>query len=449
MLYLKIENPGTFDVESLLVLGVTGSRHNEENIGKFGSGGVHYFLTLMRNDIYPIMYIGNCRVEMKCKNVHIDGGTFRQALVIINGKEPNGKTFRYVKDLSYTLEWGELDWNEVGYGIREIIANALDNSTQKDRANNGVSIELVTDAKPKEGHTAVFVPYTEEVADYYKDLPRKFLHFSSKYSPTQTVLPKKNESPCRIYHKGVFVRELEENSIFDYNCPDLTLNESRTSDVYACLAGIGHAIGNKKNKEYLKKVLRRTIGRNDLTESRLSHYSFAWGLKENLIDAYIEEFGLDTVLCQSDFTEGYASKKGYQTVRLAAAFSEVLKTCERVKKDSDVLNHAQIAGLEDMPATPEVKEAFNKVWAFLETHKMTALKDKPDVKCIRVHMDSGSVMGGKYDAKNQTIYISDSLGGLELLQTVLEEVVHHVTGAADGSRDIQDFLFKFLAAFIN
>ena len=31
-----------------------------------------------------------------------------------------------------------------------------------------------------------------------------------------------------------------------------------------------------------------------------------------------------------------------------------------------------------------------------------------------------------------------------LLQVALEEVVHHVTGAGDMSRDLQDFLFRLV-----
>ena len=73
-------------------------------------------------------------------------------------------------------------------------------------------------------------------------------------------------------------------------------------------------------------------------------------------------------------------------------------------------------------------------------------RSKPIVKCFETIMDAGSLKLGYY--KDGVVYINTDISrGLSnmLLQTMLEEVAHHITGACDGSRDLQDFAFKVAA----
>ena len=43
-----------------------------------------------------------------------------------------------------------------------------------------------------------------------------------------------------------------------------------------------------------------------------------------------------------------------------------------------------------------------------------------------------------------TVYINKGLKGSQLMQTVLEEMTHHITKESDCTRDLQEFLFMVI-----
>ena len=91
------------------------------------------------------------------------------------------------------------------------------------------------------------------------------------------------------------------------------------------------------------------------------------------------------------------------------------------------------------------KEAVDTVWGWLVSLHMTNGKEKPPVGCFRDVMNGGQRVLGLCD--DEGVFIADdqaSALGKPLLKTALEEVAHWVTGAADNSRDFQDFLLRMI-----
>jgi hypothetical protein len=80
----------------------------------------------------------------------------------------------------------------------------------------------------------------------------------------------------------------------------------------------------------------------------------------------------------------------------------------------------------------------------MEAYGLTNGKTKPAVGCFRQHMEGGTKVLGFCDESG--VYISDDQNGVNklVLQTALEEVAHHASGATDGSRDFQEFLLRML-----
>jgi hypothetical protein len=107
----------------------------------------------------------------------------------------------------------------------------------------------------------------------------------------------------------------------------------------------------------------------------------------------------------------------------------------------------EVNSAETFPPSGNVVGVLNVIWDLIEKHGLTAGKSIPAAKLFTPIMKGGSQKLGQY--KNNTVYIHTDMAedrGPMLLQTMLEEVVHHVTGAGDGSRDLQDFLFRLVVS---
>lgn len=117
-----------------------------------------------------------------------------------------------------------------------------------------------------------------------------------------------------------------------------------------------------------------------------------------------------------------------------------------------VLSLDELSGRDITDATTDAQAAVDLVWELLEMNGLTNGKDKPSVKCFESILDGGVMLNGYY--RNGEVFIHSDLAGVasvvvgrnalsnRLIKVALEEVVHHVTGATDNSRDFQDFLLE-------
>jgi hypothetical protein len=464
-MYLLIQNPGVAPVEGFTLLGVSTTRDcgAAGTIGCFGSGSKHAINTLLRAGLKLYIYCGRTKLEFATRDDVISDGLVEKPVKRVTCKTGTNKP----ADTGWVLDFGAIDWTNVAMALREFVANAIDRTIREkgdflDSLKTGdLSVSIVNEVRACAGYTRVCVEVNEAVQRYYGELPRRFLHFSDHPEQVkESFLPKANRSlngsdTAMIYKQGVFVRQVEEckePSLFDYNLNGLQLDESRNSSEYE----ITHAAAclfRKATAQQLAAVFTSLIADEKTYESHFDSYSMtgysdpkpeqtqAWQ-QGWLLAAGPDAVMCDTVLHIADFVQ----KKGLNPKPVAAPAWVTAAAKYGIQTAACVLDGNESKGREILPATDAAIQAVNTVWDWLQAIDMTLGKDKPRVACFRESMNAGSELMGFY--KDGGVYLKDSIAtGTNdyLLQTTLEEVVHHVTLSTDMSRDFQDFI---LDAFV-
>lgn len=507
--FLKIENPGVAPEVAFTLLGA--SVKDASAIGKFGSGNKMSVAVLLRHGIAPVVFTGNLKLEFGTRTQNVDTGLrskdFERVYVKFGGKDSDGKNRSSTEDLGFTLNYGESDWDDIRMGLREFVSNAIDRAVEEGEhaalgkflvANPGeyvgsdkadefldkyrqtatdfktVKVEVVDEnqVRAKAGTTRVFVPLTDDVADFYTNLGRWFLHFSEPESLRQTILPKRgrnigDQQMAVIYRRGVRVREFTADStpsLFDYNLENLDLDESRNVDDWAVQSAAGKALADAD--EQTLAALFGSFGGEVRWEHRFTGYSLKpqWNDRQEAITARAKRWeralvglhGENTVLATKGNGE-VAARKGFKVIEVPEAVKEAA-AAYGLKTPEKVLSPDETEGREILPPTPDALAAVDFVWAALDRLKLTNGKEKPPVKCFRKIMNAGSQTLG-YCKFGDGVYFNTDIAGEasvaggtaalshQLVATAVEELAHWVSQSTDCSRDLQDLVFN-LAAYL-
>lgn len=454
MPFLLIENPGVASVEAFTLLGAS-NKAGSDAIGQFGSGTKFGVLALLRAGLNPVVYCGNLKLEFGTTDIAFDGCEQKQVHVKLSGKTTEGKNINRTEKLSLVLRYGEIDWKSPALACREFVSNALD-------AINGdhtqVTVKLVEDTDPraKAGATRVYIPANVDVLDFTANLKSWFLQFSNKPWKTSPVLNKDTVSPGRIYRRGVFVREVRENSLFDYNLNNLPLDEARIASDYTVAYYAAHAIRNNPRSEVFARVLslgsddkvwEQDFNLNDVYESPESREKQAKVWQE----AADHVVGAGIVLASENGDTTLAEGKGYKIKRLpekvfqaAKAFGlrtpeKILTADEREGRRVDAEPHAAALVV------------VTNVWTQLQQLGLTRGEKFPKVATYSEEIQGGSRTLGLW--KDGTVYINNCLlsateTSRELFAVALEEVGHHITKATENSRDFQEFFVQALTSIL-
>jgi len=469
--YLKIENVGVCPPEGFTVLGVSlaDTSTHEGVIGTFGSGSKHGVAVLLRNDLAPIVFAGTLKMEFSTRPQTVSDNQaskeFGRVVVKFGGTDPmTGANRSSTEDLGFVLDYGKHDWQEVDLALREFVSNAIDRSIREKGDWSGVKVEIVDDSqvRAKRDHTRVFVPMNAEVLDFFNNLGKWFLHFSEPESLSKAILPKKNRNlgdrkAAVIYRRGVRVREFEssdQESLFDYNLNDLTIDESRKASDWDVRHHCGKALGNA-DKTILAMLFDRLLNSDkgvwefgfDTYSLQPTHRDSAEDevrKRKNWQEAFALIAGEDAVL-SGDATADQLERKGFKPVK---APDNLIHAAEQygVQTPAKVLSADELSGRMVTDATPDAQAAVDLVWDLLEEVGLTQDKQKPPVKCFSSILNGGVMLNGFY--RDGQVFINrDLCGGGEhqamshrLVHVALEETVHFVTGATDNSRDFQNFL---------
>lgn len=499
MRYLKIENPGVADPEAFTLLGAsTRNERHPQIIGKFGSGSKHAIVVALRHECPPVIFAGTLKMEFSVRTQETTKKDFNRVVVKYGGKDRTGAQKSSTDDLGFVLEYGAADWDNVDMALREFISNAIDCSIEEDenafvakyavehrndsdfsdsleaatveyrktaRGWNKVIIEIVEEnqVRAKADCTRVFVPVNDAVEDFYKNLNKWFLHFSEPHLLNETILPKgdrninyTHQKTAVIYRRGVRVREISyQASLFDYNLENLKLDESRKLDDYNVQQVAGEALAVTE-RCHLVQFLQSFQTNDEFWEHRFDNWSLRCqrqltgealdAQKAVWQEAFSDTYGPNAVLCKES-ENALVQHRGLQPVvipeciRLAASENGV-------QTASMVLSEDERAGRVIMECTPIAQSAVDQVWGLIESFSLTNNKEKPEVKTFRKLMTSGVKTNGSY--RDGVVYLNRDIADGDgecshtLLSVALEECVHHVTEAADGSRDLQEFLFNLV-----
>ena len=109
MSYLMIRNPGVTDSAAITLLGVSGTRYsgNSNTIGTFGSGSKHAIALCLRNNLNPVVVIGNLKMEFFSKPITVNGNYFNQVMVKYSGKDADGNTRNSTNEIGGVVEWAQ------------------------------------------------------------------------------------------------------------------------------------------------------------------------------------------------------------------------------------------------------------------------------------------------------------------------------------------------------
>jgi len=471
-MFLLVQNPGVAPTEGFTLLGVSTTRGCgvEGTIGQFGSGTKHAINVLLRAGLKVTVYCGKTRMEFLTREDRVNDGlgvkTIKRVYVQFGG------TSTKKVDLGWVLDFGAIDWTELGMALREFISNAIDRTLREEAGQFEAAIRegrlavrkvAESDVRAKDGYTRVYVEANEEVDKYLAELPKRFLHFSENPGDVRKkLLPKGGRNlsadmrTAMIYREGVFVRELREtraDSVYDYNFKghEIQIDESRNSSEYALRAACAKAMKTAAADE-LVPVFRSLTAMEETFESGLDPYYLCPGYetpkpeqKDNWRKAW-EAVAGESVMCAPTAQQvTLVKRKG----KPAAAVQSPgwVQAAERfgITTSAKVLTDTEIKGREECPVTSAAYKAVETVWGWVVSLGMANDREMPKVACFRDLTNAEADAMGYY--KDGTIHLREDIASGEnkyLLKTALEEVAHHVTGAGDNSRDIQNFLIDMI-----
>lgn len=471
MQYLKIENVGVCPTEGFTIFGASSKNesHDPKLIGTFGSGAKHGISLALRQGLMPIVYCGKVRLQFYTKPLTVKGvggeTVHQQLCVKINGQTEDGRTVNQDRDLDHTLSYGNKDWNEIALALREFVSNAIDACVEQGLSHDSMSVELVEEnqVRAKGGTTRIFVPATMDVIRFHSQIGKWFLHFSEPQNMENKILFKRDrncvdadgqkKSSAVIYRRGVRVREFVSSqvpSLFDYNIPDLPIDESRTIDDWKARFECGQALAKTEDPNVARLMFEKLLNRETCWELEQDGFSLTYcsnfdsKTKDLWQNAFFAICGKDAVLTSSAL-ESRCKEKGYLPIVLANNQSGVLKFFKElgIRCDTDVLTVNDLQGRKILPPSVAVSQALNYVWDKLESIDMLYNRPKPDVRCFKQMTEASSITFGYW--LDGVVYINEDISQAynnSLMDTMVEEVAHHITKATDGSRDFANFLIR-------
>ena len=469
---LMIQNPGEAPAEGFTLLGVSTTRNCGVDgvIGQFGSGTKHAVNVLLRAGLKVVVYCGRTRMEFKTREDQVSDGLVSQSVQRVY-VQFNGTSTKKV-DLGWVLDFGAVDWNELGMAIREFVSNAIDRTVREESGQFEAAIQEGrlavrkvpdTEIHAKTGYTRVFIESNPEIDKYLDELPKRFIHFSDDPSDVKKrLLPKADRNltegrrSVMVYREGVFVREMTEQStrsVYDYNFrgSEIQIDESRNSSEFAVKAACALAL-KKAESEELVTVFRSLTDMEETFESELdpyylcpSHETPSAEYQQNWQRAW-EAVAGESVMCEpTAFQATMVQKKGFtaQTVK-SSGWAEAAQRFG-IQTSAKVLTDSEVKGREAAPVSPAARKAVEAVWSWVVALGLTNGREMPEVECYRALTNAEENTMGYYI--DGVVHIREDIASganKYLLKTALEEVAHHVTQAGDSSRDIQNFLIDMI-----
>jgi hypothetical protein len=466
--YLLIQNHGEAPIEGYTVLGYSSTRNCGVNgvIGQFGSGAKHAVNLCLRNGLAVWVYCGSSRIEFGLETEVINDGLRDDKIYHVVYRKNNTTNF---KRAGWILDFGVLDWDDVGMALREFISNALDRTLREEgeiaEARNAgrLTIKIVDDneRRAKSDYTRVYVAVNDEVREYYAHLGKKFLHFSNRPGDAKPGLLSKSGRNTEgegavIYREGVFVRELSGKSLYDYNfsADDIEIDECRNSSEWAIKAGCARLVRDA-DAAILSNIIHSELKGDETFESGFdSDYLTDYGAldetqTERWHKAWEAAAGPDAVICENQFSKDYAEKKGYKGRLAGQNWSRAISRAG-VRSAYDVLSIDERNGRTRLEPTKYAQEAVDWAWAACELANLVGDREKPSVFCFQQIGKAESMTHGYQNEEGVHIHIDIANAGVnnELKKTALEEVTHWVTGANDNSRDFQNFLLDITVTLL-
>lgn len=425
MKYVKIVSKSTTTPEDMFTLGVSTSRGKEDKIGQFGSGTLLGTLAWIRRyGVSPVFMINGQKVTFQTKDVAKgDGEIFKQVLMCVGRKKA---------PLSVALEYGTLDWPTADLGLREWMSNAIDGS--KAGTDPKTLIVLTDKIEATEDEVAVFVPYTDLAKNYFDNIGHYFLQFTGWKG--EKVIEKAAVSKCRIYRKGVFIRELVENSLFDYNL-SFSINECRTGSSDSIIQDIEyHNAYYEDSDDKLRKIRDAVLENADVIETSKNYH----GISSRFTKIWEEMVG-KIGICSSSFPIANCTP-------VSGIWHKIITEAVPELNGLKGVCEAEIRGYLISPPTEAVLAQYNKVCEVIETLNLSGGLPRPKLTMYNAKGDDRPAFLGLYSKLNSEVMLWEA--NRSLMKTMVHELAHHYTfGADDHSARFADFGHAVVAEIVS
>lgn len=413
MKYLRIHSKNTnVSVTDMFTLGVSTARGTDK-IGQFGSGCLMAVLTWLRlfGDS-PRFFVNGEKVRFSFSDQPMaNGDTFGQVYIHYKKKTP----------LSVSLEYGIKDWTDSGMALREWISNALDQGETLD------CISMVDKIEPTTEGVTVYIPVNMEVLKYWKNIQNYFLQATD----TQDVkfIRKGVLSKMRVYRRGVFIREFDELSWADYNLDfDISENRNGSSDsmIEKCYRHAGRYLSKEDAEWLFSKVL------NEATSFE-RNWNCWYAILPSLYGPIIEG---------NLYVPINAAKMNEDAIPVPEKWYDMIVSINPELDGLAKLSKAGKAGLTILEPSQQAKSNMQKVYDIFDMLGLTNGKALPKLESFTTTNGQMPKALGMYCPRSQTISIwRDQEASL---QTMIEEMAHHLSGKEDCTRQFQEFIFRGL-----
>lgn len=236
-MYLRISNDNEINYKAFTLVGAS-TKTGDKTIGQFGTGNKYALAYLLRNNHTVRIFSGEKEISVSTKEETFSDQVFN--VIHINNEAT-----------SITTKMGK-EW-KLWQAIREFYSNALD--------EGNAELNCTTKIKGVKGKTHIYISLTDELIDMVtKDFS---LYFADEehviYENEHGKIYEKQGSTV-IYRKGIKCYETNKESVYNYDIPKVSINESRVC-VYnwEVTREIWKIILTCKDKNIIKNILTNLI----------------------------------------------------------------------------------------------------------------------------------------------------------------------------------------------
>jgi hypothetical protein len=438
MSHILIQNRKEVPIWGIRLLGLSDKSSNK--IGRFGTGLKETLALLARYDRLPTIFSGETRIDFEvqtvdeqseiCFRLSADRDRFRAGEWYGLGIHPN---------------FGKADWNDRWMAIRELLCNAQD--------EDGIYHEVIsTEPCGVAGATRVYLRLDTEMLAAYSAAHERLLFLKDRPTVQAVVglgrvLAKGNDPKLQVFHHGVWIQAGQKNSLYDYELNHVQLNECRSADwwdvnyeiakIMACYHVVQAAtlLGRRGEETYEKTLLSLAA---DLVEREDNSWK----------TAFMSLYGEQAVATTDDaHTYDQLKKMGWTPIIVADCNLLHLLTKAGVQTFATTLSQQEKDFESTSPPNEAQRATFDGVWRRLREKGLTGNKDQPAMMLFRQNPAVPDFLLGQY-AEN-TCYINEAcIGSEHERETCIEEIAHHVTEAADYSRQLQTYLITAIGKLL-
>jgi len=422
MSYIVITNKGTVDVPlAVNLLGASIKDDENDPIGMFGSGLKYAMAQCMRQGTRLHVSSMGTIYSLETEEVTFKDRPLTRGILIDHEKGKSHQT-------SITSDFGQHDWNENWFIFRELFANALDETADKDEALYCFSDKPVL---AKSNETVVSIekaPFTDMLNN-----------FSSYFQIGKEAFVEPGNGV--VFKRGVRVGKVKGAKL-NWGSPDIDLSESRKMDTYSAQRELVSLMQECLDPEIWKLLL---TSNDDFIKD--IDINFRWVSEENQVGVYAtlhkalqNLYGKEYVLAPDSIAAALdLVSMGYPVAALPSNWRL------EIKKPLRSWEMLGLSGAEPS-RLPTDSELDRIAWALkLMKQHYGVYFSANDVRVLK----TDHPIKGQADRTSGLIAIEEEVfkgSDGKFLQTVFHEVGHVKSGAGDIDRKFTEWFIELMSS---